>query len=67
MQTMQQVVRVNFEQKVAYVAQALPTMRVTQDKGFLAVDCGLPSDTYNVIVGFIPVGEVLVFDTRPLV
>ncbi len=50
MEAMPQAVRTNFEEKVAYVAHVLPTMRVTQDKSFLAVDCGLPSDTYNVIV-----------------
>lgn len=50
MDSIPQVVRTNFEEKAAYLARALPTMRVTQNKMFLAVDCGLPSDTYNVIV-----------------
>ncbi len=43
-------VRKNFEQKVSYIAKAVPPMVVAEHGSFLAVDCGLPSDTFNVIV-----------------
>jgi GNAT superfamily N-acetyltransferase len=47
---MHQAVRTNFAEKVAYVAHVLPTMTVIQDNHFVAVDCGLPSETFNIIV-----------------
>lgn len=47
---MKQAVRQNFEEKVSYAAQVIPGMRVTDAGGVLTVDCGLPSDTFNVIV-----------------
>jgi GNAT superfamily N-acetyltransferase len=47
---MQVDVRTNFEEKVSYIARVLPGMTVTEESGFLAVDCGLPSDTFNVLV-----------------
>ncbi len=43
-------VRKNFEEKVSYVASIVPTMSVINSSSFLLVDCGLPSDTFNVIV-----------------
>ena len=43
-------VRKNFEEKVSYVARRLSGMRVDDQSPFLSVDCGLPSDTFNVIV-----------------
>ncbi len=43
-------VRKNFEEKVSYVASIVPDMRVIDSDSFLFVDCGLPSDTFNVIV-----------------
>jgi hypothetical protein len=49
METLHRAVRTNFEEKAAYLARSLPTMRVSEDEQFLAVDCGLPSDTYNVV------------------
>ncbi|MCX6043700.1 MAG: GNAT family N-acetyltransferase [Chloroflexi bacterium] len=45
-----QAVRKNFEEKAAYFAQALAGMTVIERGSFFAVDCGLPSDTFNVIV-----------------
>lgn len=45
-----QAVCENFAEKVAYVARRLPMMTVMEDTSFLAIDCGLPSDTFNVIV-----------------
>jgi len=46
----QQVVRHNFAHKAMYVAQSIPTMTVADRGSFVLVDCGLPSDTFNVIV-----------------
>ncbi len=43
-------VRKNFEQKVSYLAKAVPPMVVAEHDSFLYVDCGLPTDTFNVIV-----------------
>lgn len=43
-------VRKNFEEKVSYVARNLNGMVVDDQATFLVVDCGLPSDTFNVIV-----------------
>ncbi len=45
-----QAVRKNFEEKAAYFAQSLAGMAVMEHDSFLAVDCGLPSDTFNVLV-----------------
>lgn len=45
-----QTVCENFVEKVAYVARRLPSMTVMEESSFIAVDCGLPSDTFNVIV-----------------
>ncbi len=50
MNTANRAVRDNFAQKVSYVARSLPGMTVTDAESFVAVDCGLPSDTFNVIV-----------------
>ncbi|CAN5383059.1 GNAT family N-acetyltransferase [soil metagenome] len=47
---MPQTVRKNFEEKAAYFARSLTGMAVIERASFLAVDCGLPSDTFNVIV-----------------
>jgi GNAT superfamily N-acetyltransferase len=43
-------VRKNFEEKVSYVARRINSMAVEDQSGLLSVDCGLPSDTFNVIV-----------------
>jgi GNAT superfamily N-acetyltransferase len=43
-------VRKNFEEKVSYVARIARDMTVIDQSSFLSVDCGLPSDTFNVIV-----------------
>ncbi|HEX6288436.1 MAG TPA: GNAT family N-acetyltransferase [Herpetosiphonaceae bacterium] len=50
MQTLHQAVRDNFAEKAAYVARVMPGMTVTDDESFVAVDCGLPSDTFNLVV-----------------
>lgn len=50
MTTANRAVRDNFAQKGSYVARSLPGMTVTDAESFVAVDCGLPSDTFNVIV-----------------
>ncbi|GLV60594.1 N-acetyltransferase [Dictyobacter sp. S3.2.2.5] len=47
---MREDIRTNFEEKVSYLARRVPGMTVTDHSGFLAVDCGLPSDTFNVLV-----------------
>jgi GNAT superfamily N-acetyltransferase len=47
---MRQDVRKNFEEKVSYIARIVTGMTVTEHSSFLAVDCGLPSDTFNVLV-----------------
>ena len=47
---MKQMVRRNFEEKAAYFANSIPNMVVVDHGSFLLVDCGLPSDTLNVIV-----------------
>lgn len=47
---MLQDVRKNFEEKASYIARVVPGMIVTEHSSFLAVDCGLPSDTFNVLV-----------------
>jgi ribosomal protein S18 acetylase RimI-like enzyme len=43
-------VRKNFEEKVSYIARMVSGMTVTDQSSFLSVDCGLPSDTFNVLV-----------------
>jgi GNAT superfamily N-acetyltransferase len=47
---MYQAVRKNFEEKVSYIAKTVSGMTVTEQSNFLSVDCGLPSDTFNVLV-----------------
>jgi ribosomal protein S18 acetylase RimI-like enzyme len=47
---MYQTVCKNFEEKVSYVARTVSGMTVTDQSSFLSVDCGLPSDTFNVLV-----------------
>lgn len=47
---LKQAVRENFAEKVSYIARSLPGMTVVEDDALLSVDCGLPSDTFNVIV-----------------
>ena len=47
---MYQDVRKNFEEKVSYIARTIPSMSVIDQSNFLSVDCGLPSDTFNVLV-----------------
>jgi ribosomal protein S18 acetylase RimI-like enzyme len=47
---MRQAVRKNFEEKVSSIARAVTGMVVTEQNSFLSVDCGLPSDTFNVLV-----------------
>jgi ribosomal protein S18 acetylase RimI-like enzyme len=47
---MYQAVRKNFEEKISYIASMVPGMTVTDQSSFLSVDCGLPSDTFNVLV-----------------
>ncbi|GHO99294.1 N-acetyltransferase [Reticulibacter mediterranei] len=43
-------VRKNFEEKVSYVARHVNGMMVDEQASYLTVDCGVPSDTFNVIV-----------------
>jgi ribosomal protein S18 acetylase RimI-like enzyme len=47
---MYQAVRKNFEEKVSYIARMVTGMAVTDQSSYLSVDCGLPSDTFNVLV-----------------
>ena len=47
---MYQAVRKNFEEKVSYIARMISGMTVTEQSSFVSVDCGLPSDTFNVLV-----------------
>jgi GNAT superfamily N-acetyltransferase len=47
---MYQDARKNFEEKVSYIARTVTSMTVTDHNSFLSVDCGLPSDTFNVLV-----------------
>jgi ribosomal protein S18 acetylase RimI-like enzyme len=42
-------VRKNFEEKVSYIARKIADMTVIDESSFLSVDCGLPSDTFNVM------------------
>jgi ribosomal protein S18 acetylase RimI-like enzyme len=42
-------VRKNFEEKVSYVARMVTDMTVIDASSFLSVDCGFPSDTFNVV------------------
>jgi GNAT superfamily N-acetyltransferase len=43
-------VRENFIEKSAYLAPVLPSMTTVDGGSFVAIDSGLPSDTFNVIV-----------------
>lgn len=47
---MHQTVRENFEEKVSYIARTVTGMTVNDHSSFLSVDCGLPSDTFNILV-----------------
>lgn len=47
---LQHSVRDNFIEKATYVARDSSTMHVVERASFVAVDCGLPSDTFNVVV-----------------
>ena len=60
------LIRVNFEEKAGYAARTLPAacgMRVTDEPAYLAVDCGLPSDTYNVVVPREPIDAMYLRDS----
>ncbi|MDA2093500.1 GNAT family N-acetyltransferase [Bacillus cereus] len=39
----------NFAFKTSYVAQFVPGMSIKETKDYIAVDCGLPADTFNII------------------
>ncbi|HHT7226228.1 TPA: GNAT family N-acetyltransferase [Bacillus cereus] len=39
----------NFAFKTSYVAQFVPGMSIKKTKDYIAVDCGLPVDTFNII------------------
>ncbi|PER51197.1 GNAT family N-acetyltransferase [Bacillus thuringiensis] len=39
----------NFAFKTSYVAQFVPEMSIKETKDYIAVDCGLPADTFNII------------------
>ncbi len=55
----------NFEEKVSYVARRINGMVVDDQINFLSVDCGLPSDTFNVmVVRDLPVSGLLDFFGR---
>jgi ribosomal protein S18 acetylase RimI-like enzyme len=43
-------VRENFAEKVSYVARRVDGMMLDEQEDYLMVDCGVPSDTFNVIV-----------------
>ncbi|NOK57971.1 MAG: hypothetical protein GFH27_549287n275 [Chloroflexi bacterium AL-W] len=42
--------RQNFIAKAAFVAQQYTSMQVADFGSFLRIDCGLPSNTFNVVV-----------------
>ncbi|QHV96910.1 GNAT family N-acetyltransferase [Spirosoma endbachense] len=44
------IVRRNFIAKATYFARLLPGMHVADTETFTVVDCGLPSDTFNVVI-----------------
>jgi GNAT superfamily N-acetyltransferase len=48
--TMHQAVRSNFAEKAAYLTHIMPMMTVVEYESFISIDCGLPSDTFNIIV-----------------
>jgi GNAT superfamily N-acetyltransferase len=48
--TMHQAVRNNFAEKASYLAHVMPMMTVAEYESFISIDCGLPSDTFNIIV-----------------
>ncbi|MEZ2326967.1 GNAT family N-acetyltransferase [Bacillus tropicus] len=39
----------NFTYKTSYIAQQAQGMNVKETKDYIAVDCGLPADTFNII------------------
>lgn len=39
----------NFTYKTSYIARQLHGMNVNETKDYIAVDCGLPADTFNII------------------
>ncbi|HDR3649399.1 TPA: GNAT family N-acetyltransferase [Bacillus anthracis] len=39
----------NFTYKTSYIARQLHGMNVEETKDYIAVDCGLPTDTFNII------------------
>ncbi|PEJ75633.1 GNAT family N-acetyltransferase [Bacillus wiedmannii] len=39
----------NFTYKTSYIARQLHGMNVKETKDYIAVDCGLPADTFNII------------------
>ncbi|HFK1548064.1 GNAT family N-acetyltransferase [Bacillus albus] len=39
----------NFTYKTSYIARQLHGMNVKETKDYIAVDCGLPTDTFNII------------------
>ncbi|WP_226639267.1 GNAT family N-acetyltransferase [Bacillus tropicus] len=39
----------NFTYKTSYIARQAQGMNVKETKGYIAVDCGLPADTFNII------------------
>ncbi|KXY27012.1 GNAT family N-acetyltransferase [Bacillus cereus] len=39
----------NFAFKTSYVAQFVPGMSIKETQDYIAVDCGLPADTFNII------------------
>ncbi|QIP14969.1 GNAT family N-acetyltransferase [Spirosoma aureum] len=49
-QSINAIVRRNFIAKATYFARLLPGMHVDDIEAYTVVDCGLPSDTFNVII-----------------
>ncbi|WP_242213378.1 GNAT family N-acetyltransferase [Bacillus cereus group sp. BfR-BA-01383] len=39
----------NFTYKISYIARLIHGMNVKETKDYIAVDCGLPADTFNII------------------
>ena len=39
----------NFTYKTSYIARQAQGMNVKETKDYIAVDCGLPADTFNII------------------
>lgn len=42
--------RQNFIAKAVFIARQLPSMKVADFTSFLRIDCGIPSNTFNVVV-----------------